>query len=205
MRIILHGGFIEKATDGGAKFVETVLKPFEKHNEVKISLCLFARDPDTWRESANKEIEIFTKLYARENKLIFDLTAESDFLDDITKSNILIIKGGDTEMLLKIFSKYNKEEISESFKGKTIVGYSAGTYALSKYYLKVSAEGEMSIGKGLGIVPIKTVSHFKSDFYPNKFPNKFNWRSAEKLIREYKPNLDIALLQEGEFRVINEN
>lgn len=50
--------------------------------------------------------------------------------------------------------------------------------------------------EGLGLLPIKVIAHWKTDIY------EVDWDRALKEIKEYKEDLPVYTLAEGEFVVI---
>lgn len=108
------------------------------------------------------------------------------------------MQGGYTEPLIKKLSE-NVGWI-KYLDGKTIVGSSAGGDAIAKYY-SVLKTGR--VGDGLGLLPIKFIPHWKSDYSDDEVSD-INWDAELKKIKEYKEDLPIYKLREGEFKVFNQ-
>jgi hypothetical protein len=83
--------------------------------------------------------------------------------------------------------------------GKTVAGTSAGGDAIAKYYsvLKTSR-----VGDGLGLLPIKFIPHWKSNYSDDEVRD-IDWEAELNKLREYKEDLPIYTLAEGEFKVFN--
>jgi hypothetical protein len=81
-------------------------------------------------------------------------------------------------------------------KGKTLAGSSAGADLIAKYFYDLDY---LEFGKGLGLLPVKTLVHYGSDY---NAPN-INWESVYKNLKAYKEDLEILKLPEGGFEVIN--
>lgn len=86
---------------------------------------------------------------------------------------------------------------TEHLAGKTVAGTSAGADALSKYYYGLDS---LEARDGLGLVPVKTIPHFKSDYHGWEF----DWDKAEAELKAYKEDLPLVALREGEFKVFQQ-
>lgn len=80
-------------------------------------------------------------------------------------------------------------------EGKTIAGTSAGADMLAKYAYGLD---RLVVLDCLGILPLKFIPHWQSDY---NAPN-INWHKAYQELKEYKEDLEIVTLKEGEFKVI---
>jgi hypothetical protein len=187
-KYVLAGGYPEKAKDGGHSLCQVAASDYG--NDINIVICLFARPKHLW-ESLSEESKKFFRKNLDDRKCNF-LVADSSFIDQIKESNILYISGGDYKLLIKKLNKF--ENWYKNLNSKTIIGSSASTDLLSTYnydleYFKCS--------DGLGLVPVKTFVHFKS---PNYRPPE-GWSLAYENLLNYKDNLPIWKLREGEFKV----
>ncbi|MFH1826990.1 MAG: Type 1 glutamine amidotransferase-like domain-containing protein [bacterium] len=73
----------------------------------------------------------------------------------IRSSELIYILGGENKSLKNVLKKV--KDLKELFKGKVIVGSSAGAYVLSTYYYSDEDKGIFS---GFGILPIKVIGHY---------------------------------------------
>jgi peptidase E len=198
-RYILTGGNIQSAEDGGKAYCEEVVR--DHGNSVNAVSILFARDQELW----NGVIE-------RDNVLFGDMVPHVEFHNEIgnpenlrsqiDRADIVLIHGGSTSRLLE---KLNEDYLKgQDLSGKTIVGHSAGTYLLSKYYIEVTEEGQIQLSEGQNHIDIKSVVHYGSDFYPDKFPNAFSWDKVDELLDSAHPETPAVRLAEGEFVLFQE-
>jgi hypothetical protein len=79
-------------------------------------------------------------------------------------------------------------------EGKTVAGTSAGGDALSRYYYGLD---DKEMREGLGLVPLKFIPHFKSDYHGWEF----DWDKAYNELKAYKEDLPILALAEGQFEI----
>lgn len=131
--------------------------------------------------------------FANNKDVLFLKASEADFENQVKKSNVIFLRGGDTELLLEKLRKY--PELKGLIVGKTVAGSSAGAYALSKYYYSNSKD---LVREGLGLLPVRTVCHYQSLVHPvskninpvgdiNKFDNK----------------LELVVLKDYEYKVFH--
>lgn len=142
---------------------------FKKINIAKVLFIPFAKDEIDWKKTVKKyQNSIFFKLF-NENKLsISTATPDPNTLKkQLHNADILFFSGG-SELNLKRFFKKNIIPNTN----KIIIGVSAGTNFLSKFYFSNDRE---KIEIGLGVLPIKTICHFST-----KKIGKASLLSAEK-------------------------
>lgn len=197
-RYILTGGNIQSAEDGGKAYCEEVIKGHG--DSVRAVSILFARDRESWDEVIERDNILFGVMVPHVNfqNEIGELEA---LPSQINNANVVLIHGGSTSQLLEqlIESDLNDQDLS----GKTIVGHSAGAYLLSKYYIEVSDEGKIQLSEGQNHLDIKSVVHYRSDFYPNKYPHTFSWEKVDNLLENLHSEVPAVRLPEGEFVLFN--
>ena len=89
----------------------------------------------------------------------------------------------------------NDERWVNELEGKTLVGTSGGADIIVKYY---GVGKTLNIGEGLGLVPIKFIPHWKSDYGDGL---TIDWDSLLEKLKLYKEDLAVHTLREGEFVV----
>lgn len=152
-KIIVSGGYANEANTENTKFFTEILK--DTPNDSSILIILFAKPEDEWARKSQCVIDQFE--HVGESKNIRYTVANHNSLEDqIDKSDIVYIHGGDTALLIESIHKHTN--FVERIKGKIVAGESAGTYLLSKcFYSKTLGE----IRDGLGIIPIKVICHYE--------------------------------------------
>jgi peptidase E len=189
-KYILDGGYIQKAKDGGRAFVEELVKDIDLYRPIKILDCIFAWTEDSWGEKIKEDKELFSK-FITNFELI--LAYQDKFVDQVRNADVIFLRGGETDILLERLSKSG--DWTKELEGKTVVGTSAGAMALVKYSHALEKNEFIA---GLGIVPVKVIAHWKSDIY------EVDWDKAFQGLKDYKEDLPIYTLAEGEFKVINQ-
>ena len=191
-KYILVGGYPHKASDCGKGFSEELISGFKE--TVKILDCLFARPEESWETAFAQDRGFFTRNLPNTR---FELISANpvNFIEQLRRSDAIYIRGGDNQLLMKVLAQTG-DWVSE-LKGKTLAGSSAGADLVAKYHYDLD---NLELGSGLGLIPVKTLVHYGSDY---NAPN-VDWNKAEKLLKEYKEDLEIIKLPEGSFKIIEE-
>lgn len=199
-RVILGGGFLSKSQDGGKAFCEEVAKNHE--SPVRMLHVMFAQEENTWAATSARYTQLFETMVPQ--KKIESHTAEPVSLEgQIESADVVLFHGGSPALLLEFLT--NPAVLKEALAGKTVVGISAGVYALSAFFLDVSPQGEPRAKEGLGVVPVKTATHHGSAFYPEKYPEVFTWEKADQVMQLAAPELEYLPLKEGAFAVVEKS
>lgn len=190
IKYILIGGHIHEAKDGGRAFCEELVKGITD-TPIKILDCLFARAKDDWDQKFKDDQDFFSK-YLKDFKL--ELAIPEKFIEQIKNSDVIFFQGGIPYLLISVLNTTG--HWLKELDGKVLVGSSGGADAICKYY----GVGKTSnIGEGLGLLPIKLIPHWKSDYAPK---TNMDWDALLENLRSYKENLDVITLGDGEFTVI---
>lgn len=190
-KYILAGGYIQNASDKGEAFCHELVKDVNKES-IKILDCMFARPKKDWQETIKKDTDFFSRYLAKFELVIAD---PDNFPEQVKEADIIFLRGGFTLPLMEALSK----DISwaKELGGKVVAGTSAGAEVLAKYYhvLKTNRTGD-----GFGLIPIKFVPHWKSVFFDGETQN-LDWDKILQELKEYKEDLPVLTLAEGEFKV----
>ena len=190
-KYILVGGYPHKAADTGKAFAEELVKDFNE--PIKLLDCLFARPKDNWDIAYNQDIEFFHR-HLPGKKLDIVCADPDKFIEQVRRADAIYIRGGDAEDLLIELLKH--QNLQNELDGKTLAGSSAGAGAIAKYYYALD---DLKIGEGLGLLPIKVLVHYRSDY---NAPN-INWDKVETELKNHKENLQFLTLKEGQFEIVN--
>lgn len=180
-KYLLHGGITSTPTKENNKFIQTLIKDIQLGGT--IVAIFFAIDESRW----NDELNDFRK---RINAIREDIHIEAAQLDknifeiQLGKASAIHIRGGENS-LLRDRLKDVVDIIEEHFKDKVVSASSAGPNILAKYYYDA---GSNKIREGLGILPIKVITHY----------DEKQKEAAEKL-QEYKEDLEMFLIPEEHF------
>jgi hypothetical protein len=190
-KFILVGGYIQKAPDGGKAFCEELVKDFPA--PVKILDCMFARREEVWNESFAGDKELFAK-YLPTNSFDLKLAEYEHFIEQVEWADAVFLRGGSSSELVDALK--GQSGWTDYLEGKTVAGTSAGADALSTYYYGLD---HLEMREGLGLLPVKVIPHFKSDYHGWEF----DWDRAYAALKAYKEDLPVHALGEGQFEVLH--
>lgn len=191
-KYILAGGGVHLAPDNGKAFINELITGFS-HKPVKILVCLFAVSKETWQEKFNRDQEYFSKFIS---DFELQLADESIFTEQVKRSDVIFLRGEHTRPLMDLLTR-NIGWLQE-IDGKVLAGTSAGAEAISKYYFVTKTNRN---GEGLGLLPIKFIPHWKSTYFDDE-PQNINWDKIYSDFKNYKEDLKLIVLKEGEYKVI---
>jgi len=187
-KYLLHGGATRNESADNTNFFKEIVK--ELPSNITILGVYFACPEDTWAE----RFEFFKERLIRESGRadIRFVLAESDltvFVNQIKEADVVYLHGGETPLLKEKLSKVNN--LAELFKGKVVVGSSAGVYVLSKYYYSNDYD---NIFEGLGILLIKSFCHYDD-----------SKKEKLELLKKYKDDLPVYAIPEEKFFIIEKS
>jgi len=191
-KYILAGGRVHVAPDSGKAFIDELVKNFT-HKPVKILVCLFAVPKEQWQEKFAGDQEYFSKFIS---DFELELADENIFTEQVKNSDVIFLRGGHTRPLMDLLTR--KTGWLQELDGKVLAGTSAGAEAISKYYFVTKTNRN---GEGLGLLPIKFIPHWKSTFFDDE-PQNIDWDKIYSDFKNYKEDLEIIVLKEGEYKVI---
>lgn len=186
-KIIVVGGYPHKAKDGGKAFYKSLVADFSE--PVKVLMCFFARPKDNWQDAFLQDKNYFATNLPNV-KVEIKLATHENFIEELKWCNSIYFRGGDID-LVPLMSEYS--DWQNYLDGKIVAGSSMGAYMLSKYYFDISSN---TIKNGTGTTNTKVIVHWKSQL-PEYVNTK--WEEGLKELTEYKENLPIYKLAEGEF------
>lgn len=189
-KYILVGGYPHKAADSGKAFAEELVSGFKE--PIKLLICYFARPRIQWEANYIAD-KLFFSGFATKKHIEYQLAKVDSFIEQARWMDVMYIRGGDTETLLEHFAKCSGWE--KELRGKTVAGSSAGAMALAKYWYSPE---KLKTGDGLGLLAVKVNVHYRSNF---NAPN-VDWNKADTELKNYKEDLPVYNLAEGQFEVI---
>jgi peptidase E len=191
MKFILVGGFPAKNANSGKLFAEEVVEGFDQ--PIRILECLFARPEHEWQKAFEGD-QLFFASQLRDRKINMTLASPAHFLEQLRKTDVVYFRGGVTSTLISVLKECDGWD--KELEGKTIVGSSAGVNVLSRYYYSLD---NLEVFEGLGILPLKALVHFRSDYNAPLI----DWDRAYKELEHVGQDLPILTLSEGEYKVIH--
>ncbi len=188
IKIILIGGHIYKSSDGGKSFCDEMIRDIKA--PVKILDCLFAREQDVWTQRFEEDNSFFS---SNIDNFELELAMPGKFIEQINKTDVVFFQGGVPKQLMSIL--HTTGDWLKALDGKVLVGSSGGADTICKYY----GVGKTSnIGEGLGLLPIKFIPHWKSDYVPGL---DIDWEQLLNKVKFYKEDLEVVTLKDGDFLV----
>jgi peptidase E len=189
-KYILVGGYIGKAPDGGKAFFEELIKGFSPGRKIRILDCLFAEPEEKWKDKFDEDLVKFSNHI---DNFELELAHPEKFLEQVKSSDVIFLRGGETELLMSTLKK-SGNWIGE-LEGKTLAGTSAGGDVMAKYSYNLDTK---ELTGGFGLLPVKFIPHWRSDY---NSPH-IDWNEALESLKKYNEDLPVYTLKEGEFVVL---
>ncbi len=182
-----------EADDGGKAFCEAFVADVPE--PYRILICYFARPIASWPE-AFKQDKMWIQSFFPDKRITFQLASVDKLISQVQWAQGLFLKGGNAEQLLQELLHQHADWL-KFLDGKTVAGTSAGADVLARYYYLLDTPG---IAKGLGVLPIKVLVHYRSDY---NAPN-IDWDKAYTELQSHGENLPVITLREGEFKIVKQ-
>lgn len=194
-KYILNSGGSRNNPEGAKKSIEETLKGLG--NNPKVLFCFFAQKREDWEMYFEEKMAGFQKMTPEGINVSFEMAFPDTFVEQIKKSDALVIFGGDDYLLQYWLKQF---DIPKIWKDKVISTSSASSSALSNSFWTCDWRKCMD---GLGVLPIRFLPHYKSDFGSDDPRGPIDWEKAYKELENYgDKNLAIHALEEGEYIVI---
>lgn len=190
-KFILHGGYTSTVNELNRTFYEEIAR--DVPDQGTILLCYFASKDDD-NSGRFKEDSDRIKQQSHGKQFTFIEAKEDNFIDQLKLSDALYFRGGSTPKLLAALSKY--DGFKDLLGGKTVAGSSAGAYVIGKLSAFHDDESGGKVREGLGLLPLRVVTHYESKDLP---PNP----EALELLMSTEPELETVLLKDFEWTVFN--
>ncbi len=194
-KYILNSGGTRKHPEKTISFFKEITKGLGK--EPRILSCSFAEKREIWEEKFEEYKTSFSKLIGEDIQPKFEMAIPDKFIEQVKNNDIITISGGDDHLLLYWLSHFNLPEI---WDGKVVAAASAGSNVLSESFYTCDWR---QCFNGLGILPIKFISHYRSGFGNRDQRGPIDWDKAyQELLNFGDATLPIHALEEGDFIVI---
>lgn len=190
-KYVLNSGNVSGSADKGKRFFDEVLKGFGKNP--KLLVCCFAQPREDWEGKFAESQRHFDGLYGNNICPILTLAFPEGFERQIADNDAVYIRGGDDHLVQYWLRQFDLPRIWE---GKTIATNSASSHALARHFWTCDWRECMD---GLGIVPVKFLAHFRSDYGKDDPRGPIDWDSAYAELEKYGENLPIHALKEGDY------
>lgn len=165
-------------------------------NTPKFLLCNFAQGREYWEQKFLGYSDSIRQDMPDGVEPSFVLAMPDQLIEQCQQADVIYFHGGDDHLIQYWMRQY---DISNLFKDKVVATNSAGSNMLSTHYWTCDWR---KCGDGLGILPIKFIPHFKSQFGADDPRGPINWDKAKHDLMLYgDAGLPLYALQEGEYRI----
>lgn len=193
-KYVLNSGGMANNVPGAKRYIAELVKGLG--HRPRVLFCFFAEKREHWEEKFPKYQKGFSEWAPEQVKPTYELAFPDTFEEQIENNDILYIHGGDDHLLLHWLRQFSLPKIWE---GKVVGTNSASTDALSEYFWPCDWR---ECKQGLGILPIKAIPHFNSDFGKDDPRGPIDWDKAKRELAQHgDKSLPIYALEEGEFEV----
>lgn len=196
-KYIINSGGSKNNPKGAKLSIEETLKGLgEKPN---ILFCFFAQKREDWEIDFKIKLTGFKEMMPEHINPNFELAFPEKFVEQINKADVIVFSGGDDNLVQYWLKQF---DIPNIWDGKVVSVSSASSNALVKFFWTCDWRKCMD---GLGILDIKFIPHYKSNYGIDDPRGPVDWDRAYKELEEYgDKNLSIYALKEGEFIVIEQ-
>jgi len=195
-KYVLNSGGLRNQPELARKFFAETVDGLG--NKPKILVCLFARQREYWESKFQDDKDSAATTDPSGVTPDFQMAMPDTFEEQVEWSDIVVIHGGDDHLLLYWLKRFDLPRIWE---GKVVAVSSAGSDVLAKHFWTCDWRGCMD---GLGILPIKFLPHYQSDYGADDPRGPVDWQKGYDELQRYgDQSLPIHALREGEFVVFN--
>ncbi len=195
-KYVLNSGGVGRHPKLARKFFGEVFKDLGP--SPKLLICCFAQPREDWESKFkidNDRQELFPESQVPQLELAFPET----LAEQVKACDAIYIHGGDDHLMQYWLKKF---DIPNLWEGKVVATNSASSNALAKSFWTCDWRMNMD---GLGILPIKFISHYQSDYGIDDPRGAIDWDEAKQSQIVYgDTSLPIYSLKEGEYVVIEQ-
>lgn len=194
-KYVLNSGGIRNEPKKAKEYFAEVLKGLGA--QPRLLICCFAKPREDWEQAfaGDQRSEFLPEGVTPEYKLAYPETFEQQ----VAECDAMYMHGGDDYLLQHWLRKFDLPKI---WNGKVVATNSAGSHALVTHFWTCDWRKTMD---GLGILPIKFLAHYKSDYGSDDPRGPIDWDAAYKELEAYRnTSLPIHALREGEYVVIEQ-
>lgn len=195
-KYVLNSGGIGDYPDRAKAYFSELVKSLG--DTPKVLICSFAQPRELWEEIFARDTKS-TGWYPDGVEPVFDMAFPEKFVQQLNECDAVYIDGGDDHLMQYWLKQFDLPSIWE---GKVVGTNSASSNALAESFWTCDWRKIMD---GLGILPIKFIAHYESDFGADDPRGPIDWSMAHKELAAYgDTSLPIHALQEGEYVVIEQ-
>jgi hypothetical protein len=196
-KYVLNSGGLRRHPQPRKRFHQELVKGLGGRPRFLVSA--FTRSREHW-ESKFQEFHGFIQKDVPEGVApVFELAMPSQFTEQCGRADVIYFLGGDVDLLHYWTDRF---DLPVLFRGKVVGTNSASSWLLSASFWSCDWR---ECKDGLGILPIKFIAHYQSDFGADDPRGPIDWQKAYADLAAYgDTSLPIHALKEGEFIVIEQ-
>lgn len=195
-KYVLNSGSVVNYPELAKKFFAEVVKDLGENP--KLLICCFGKPRQYWEETFARDTEN-NDFFPEGVNPVFDLAFPDVFEKQVDECDAMYIHGGDDHLTQYWLKQYDLPKI---WHGKVVATNSGSSNALAEHFWTCDWRKTMD---GFGILPIKFLSHYESDFGESDPRGPVDWDAAYKELEAYgDTTLPIYALKEGEYVVIEQ-
>lgn len=196
-KYVLQSGGAGRQPERKKKFHEELVKGLGKNP--KFLLCNFAQAREYWETKFSGYTNSIAEDMPSDVIPTFELAMPTNFVEQCKNADVIYFHGGDDHLLQYWMRQF---DLSELFKDKIIATNSASSDMLAASYYTCDWR---NCDDGFGILPIKFIPHYKSDFGVNDPRGPIDWGDAYEQLEVYgDATLPVYALEEGDFLIVEQ-
>lgn len=196
-KYVLNSGGIKRHPNLKKQFHQELVKGLG--NSPKFLLCNFAQPREYWEVKFQGYSDTITEDMPEGVKPSFELAMPGSFKEQCKQADVIYFHGGDDHLLQFWVKQFDYKTL---FKDKVVAGNSAGSDMLATHHWTCDWR---ACADGLGILPIKFIPHYQSDFGDADPRGTIDWQKAYDDLAAYgDTSLPIHALKEGEYIVMEQ-
>lgn len=196
-KYVLNSGSVGKHPELARKFFSEVFKDLGP--SPKLLICCFAQPRQDWETKFAVDCErreLFPESVTPQLELAFPET----FREQIEANDAVYIHGGDDHLIQFWLDQFG--DLPKLWEGKVVATNSASSNALAAHFWTCDWRSNFD---GFGILPIKFLSHYQSDYGVDDPRGPIDWEQARQELEAYgDTKLPVHALKEGEYIVIEQ-
>jgi hypothetical protein len=191
-KYVLNSGGVKRHLDLKRKFHREIVEGLG--DKPKILLCNFAQGREYWESKFPGYSNAIAEDMPTGTKPTFELALPDNFIQQCKNADVIYFHGGD-DHLIKYWMK--QFDLPTIFKNKVVATNSASSDMLASSYWTCDWR---KCQDGFGILPIKFIPHYDSDFGKDDPRGPIDWEKAKQELENYgDKTLPVHALREGEF------
>lgn len=193
-KYVLNSGGIKHQPELKKRFHQELVKGLS--NNPNFLLCNFAQGREYWEPKFQGYSDTIAEDMPQDVKPSFELAMPATLKEQCKRADVIYFHGGDDHLLQYWMKQY---DLGRIFKDKVVGTNSASSDMLATHHWTCDWR---SCADGLGILPIKFIPHYQSDFGDADPRGPIDWQKAYDDLAKYgDTSLPIHALKEGEFIV----